>query len=318
MARITTVIAAALALAVTLPAVPANAQTAIRTYVSITGNDTNPCSLTAPCRHFQAAVNATSLGGEVDALDPGGYGAVTLSQAVTIEGQGWSYVAPSEGFAIAINADTSDSISIHGVSLNGVGTTNATGIQFNSGGALHVRDCIFRNFQYGISFIPGNSGTLSVSYTLITDGGIAGNAIDIEEIGSGTVNAVLDHVDVENSQGDGIDILSISGPVNVNIDDSTIANSADDGLYVSAAPGHPVNVVVRNSTIANNGTQQGPNAIGFAATGSGAQAWVTRSTITGNPIGLYAFSSAAIYSYGDNNFVNNGSSNRASSTVQYQ
>jgi hypothetical protein len=73
-------IAAALALAVTLPAAPANAQTAIRTYVSITGNDTNPCSLTAPCRHFQAAANATAAGGEVDALDPGGYGSLIISQ----------------------------------------------------------------------------------------------------------------------------------------------------------------------------------------------------------------------------------------------
>ena len=92
-------IAAALALAVTLPAAPANAQTAIRTYVSITGNDTNPCSLTAPCRHFQAAANATAAGGEIDALDPGGYGSFTISQAISIEGEGWSYHNPGSSAA---------------------------------------------------------------------------------------------------------------------------------------------------------------------------------------------------------------------------
>jgi hypothetical protein len=66
--RTTIVIAAALALAVTLPAVSAQAQSP-RTFVSAAGSDSNPCSFAAPCRHFQAAVIATSAGGEVDALD---------------------------------------------------------------------------------------------------------------------------------------------------------------------------------------------------------------------------------------------------------
>ena len=67
-------------------AAPANAQ-APRTFVSAAGSDSNPCSFAAPCRHFQAAVNATSLGGEVDALDPAGYGPITITQPITIEGQ---------------------------------------------------------------------------------------------------------------------------------------------------------------------------------------------------------------------------------------
>jgi hypothetical protein len=84
-------IAAALALAVTLPAVPANAQ-APRTFVSAAGVDNSTCSFAAPCRHFQNAVAATSAGGEVDALDPAGYGPITINQAITIEGEGWSYM----------------------------------------------------------------------------------------------------------------------------------------------------------------------------------------------------------------------------------
>jgi hypothetical protein len=99
-------IAAALALAVTLPAVSAQAQ-APRTFVSAAGSDSNPCSFAAPCRHFQAAVNATTLGGEVDALDPAGYGPITISQAITIEGQGWSHIAPPANLqAITNNAMT--------------------------------------------------------------------------------------------------------------------------------------------------------------------------------------------------------------------
>jgi hypothetical protein len=70
MIRVTFVVAAGLALAVALPAVSAHAQAA-RTYVSAAGSDNPTCSLTAPCRHFQAAVAATAAESEVDALDPG-------------------------------------------------------------------------------------------------------------------------------------------------------------------------------------------------------------------------------------------------------
>src|SRR5258707_3585988 len=104
MSRTTIVMAAALALAVTLPAVPAQAQS-IRTCVSTAGSDNPSCSLASPCRHFSAAGAATAPGGEVDALDAGAYGSFTILHAITIEGQGWSYVAPPNGgAAITITA----------------------------------------------------------------------------------------------------------------------------------------------------------------------------------------------------------------------
>ena len=92
-------------------------------------------------------MNATSAGGEVDALDPAGYGPITISQAITIEGQGWSYIAPpASGNGITINA-VSGNVSIHGVSLNGAGITGGTnGIVFNSGDSLTVTDCVAQNF----------------------------------------------------------------------------------------------------------------------------------------------------------------------------
>jgi hypothetical protein len=139
-------ITAALALAAILSAVSAQAQ-APRTFVSAAGSDSNPCSFAAPCRHFQAAVMATSAGGEVDAFDPAGYGPITITQGVTIEGQGWSYIAPpASGNGITINA-VSGNVAIHGVSLNGAGITgNTNGIVFNSGGSLNIKDSVIRNF----------------------------------------------------------------------------------------------------------------------------------------------------------------------------
>src|SRR5258707_5775890 len=119
MSRTTIVMAAALALAVTLPAVPAQAQS-IRTLVSTAGSDNPSCSLAAPSRHFSAAVAATAAGGEVDALDPGGYRSFTITQAISIEGQGWSYIAPpANSAAITINAVIGN-VTIYRVSRNRV------------------------------------------------------------------------------------------------------------------------------------------------------------------------------------------------------
>src|SRR5437763_13398739 len=67
-----------------LYAAPAQAQT--RTWVSGVGNDANPCSRTAPCKTFAGAISKTAAGGEIDALDPGGFGAVTITKAITIDG----------------------------------------------------------------------------------------------------------------------------------------------------------------------------------------------------------------------------------------
>ena len=61
------VIAAALALAATLPAAPAWAQNT-RSFVSGHGLDTNACTLAAPCRTFQVALTHTNAGGEIGAL----------------------------------------------------------------------------------------------------------------------------------------------------------------------------------------------------------------------------------------------------------
>src|ERR1700681_515844 len=156
----TIVIAAALTLAATLSAVHAQAQS-IRTFVSTAGSDSNPCSITQPCRHFQAAVNATAVGGEVDALDAAAYGSFTISQGITIEGQGWSYVAPPDnGNAITINAGSGD-VTIRGLSLNGVGATgNTNGIVFNSGDSLTVTNCVVQNFGASGVFSTSGDGIL--------------------------------------------------------------------------------------------------------------------------------------------------------------
>src|SRR5262249_5135053 len=68
-------------------AAPASAQ-ATRTWISGVGSDANPCSRTAPCKTWAGAISKTAAGGEIDALDPGGFGAVTITKAITLDGGG--------------------------------------------------------------------------------------------------------------------------------------------------------------------------------------------------------------------------------------
>jgi hypothetical protein len=297
-----------------LPAVPAQAQS-IRTFVSVAGSDNPTCSITSPCRHFSAAVAATLAGGEVDALDPGAYGSFTITQAISIEGQGWSYVAPPpNGAAITINAGSSDKVSIHGVSLNGVGAAGSTfGIRFNSGGGLSVQDSLIQNFtNSGIGFFPSASSPsrIAVSNTRVINNAAVGIAIN--PTGNGTVASVLDHVTINNNSSTGLNVIGATGAIGVIVTDSVCAGNGDDGIAATGS-GVATGVFVRNSSIAGNGfNNNGPQAInGLFATGAGAQILVTRSTITANAAGWAATSGGVVTSYADNNIDGNTTVNTA-------
>jgi hypothetical protein len=309
MTRINIVIAAGLALAVTLPAVSAQGQSP-RTFVSAAGSDSNPCSFAAPCRHFQAAVNATTLGGEVDALDPAGYGPITISQAITIEGQGWSYIAPpAGGNGITINA-VSGNVTIHGVSLNGVGISGTTnGIQFNSGASLIVAGCVVSNFtKDGIYFFPNAASTLRISDTLLDNNADAG--IYLVQNGAGAVAAAFERVEASNNHnGIVIQGANVAAPMlNVTIVDSVAANNANAGIgAVAATSTAPVTLMVLRSAAADNN-------VGILAQGSNAVLLVGQSAVTGNANG-WATLGGTVQSYGDNKIDGNAANQSAPPSI---
>jgi hypothetical protein len=311
----TIVIATGLALAATLPGAPAQAQS-IRTFVSTSGSNSNPCTITQPCRNFQTAVNVTALGGEVDALDPGGYGSFTISQPITIEGQGWSYVAPpANGAAITIaNAGNSGNYNIHGVSLNGIGVANSVGIQFNAGGSLTVRDCVIRNFATnGINFATSafTPSQFFVANTLLSDN--AGVGIFVQPTTQETFTGVLDHVTMQNNGTAGLSAQTDGQIYNITVTDSVSANNANGIIASSVVGGGGVaTIFVRNSTIANNTSD------GLSATGTGATIRVTRSTITGNATGWAISSSGVVSSFNDNNILGNTAGNTIPPHVAYE
>jgi hypothetical protein len=297
-------IAAALALAATLPA---NAQGTIRTYVSMTGLDSNPCSITQPCRHFQAALAATSLGGEVDALDPGGYGSFTISQAVTIDGEGWSYVAPpTDGAAITINANAGDKIYLRGLSLNGIGVAGSTGIQFNSGSILTVQNSQIRNFAGdGIDFLTNTSPSceLSMTSTLVADNGTYG--VNVEPTGATAATAFFDAVDASDNFSDGIFLngANSTGSITATASSSSATGNGGSGYDVNINSGSPsaVTLMLYHSVAANNAGS------GLSSIGTGAKIWADGGVVMSNVLhGWLLSGGGAIATYTDNYIANNG------------
>ena len=289
-----------------LPAAPAQAAGAARTFVSAAGSDSNNCiNVATPCRHFAAAYAATAPNGEIYVLDPANYGALTITGPVSIEGHGWASIAAvSGGAAITINANPGDKINIIGVVLDGTALLSTSGIIFNSGGSLNIRDSVIRNFtQVGIQF-DSSSSTLSqiyVSNTLVSDNG--GVGVSIFPTGSGTTNGVLDHVQIQNNASRGLEAVSNSQTINVTVADSVIASNGAPGIYAFTGISSPqISVMVRNSTIANN-------FAGFDAEATGAAILLTRSTVTGNEFGWLVFNGGVVLSYGDNNIDGNTNAN---------
>src|ERR1041384_8226160 len=105
-----------------LSALPASAQST-RTWVSEVGSDSNPCSRTAPCATFSGAISKTAAGGEIDCLDPGGFGAVTITKAITIDCGGVTGGILAAGVnGVIVNAGVNDRIVLRNLSIQGVGT----------------------------------------------------------------------------------------------------------------------------------------------------------------------------------------------------
>src|ERR1051325_9027844 len=106
---------------------------ATRTWVSGVGDDANPCSRTAPCKTFAGAISKTAPGGEINCLDPGGFGGVTITKAITISCEaGTAGVLVSGTPGITVNAGPNDQITLRGLDIDGLGT-GSNGINFIAG-----------------------------------------------------------------------------------------------------------------------------------------------------------------------------------------
>jgi hypothetical protein len=294
-----------------------------RTFVSGAGTANSSCAYTEPCRFFTQAVAALpAQGGEIDVLDPGSYGQVTISNSVSIIGRGWTTItATSDTPAISITG--SGNVNISGVQLDG-GGNGKYGIDFTGSGTLHIQDSVIRNFKYeGIFFQPVAASQVFVSDTLLADNGYDGLYI----VSSSGVTGSIDHVRAENNTYGGFNMV-VGATSTLSISNSVAANSLGSGAYgVSAQGGGAAAIAtinVSDSVIENNNygifagsygdvivrssTVAGSTGAGIYSNGqsSPATVYVTRSTINGNATGISTSSGGTVYSYGDNNLFGNG------------
>src|SRR5262245_48706458 len=179
-----------------------------RSFISANGLDTNSCARTAPCRTLQKAHDKTSAGGEINMLDPAGYGTVTITKAISIVNDGVGsagVLVPSGGTGITISAGTTDKINLRGLIIEGAGV-GVTGIAFLSGQSLTIENSVVRNFSHsGIGLAPTGTSLIVVSNTLVADSGSYG--IYLQPSGNGLVNAVFNRVEAYNHGLTGIGVF---------------------------------------------------------------------------------------------------------------
>src|SRR5258708_88323 len=141
----------------------ANAQ-ATRTWVSGVGDDVNPCSRTAPCKTFAGAISKTAAGGIINCLDPGGFGAVTITKSLTIDCTATLGSVLSSGVqGIIINGLTTDKIVLRGVDINGAGTTLGTnGINIVQAASVSLYNCRIANYSGSGILVSNSSNNVNV------------------------------------------------------------------------------------------------------------------------------------------------------------
>lgn len=292
-------------LLVLLVSAPAVGQ-ASRTWVSGVGDDVNPCSRTAPCKTFAGAISKTAPGGEIDVLDPGGFGAVTITKAITIDGTGtFASVLVSGTNAFVVSAAAADVVTIRGISINGLGTGLA-GILFLGGAALHVENVeIFGFSGFGIDFEPASGGNkLFVSDTRIhkTQGGIKIRP------GSGASLGTLERCELTNNATFGIRVED-----NVfAIAHETIASGNLNGFLATTTTGVSPTLVLEHCVASHNTV--GGISSGFGGTGM-AVINMSDTAVTDNTTGLRRDANGAINSFGNNRIASNVTNGTPSATL---
>jgi hypothetical protein len=300
--------------AVFLVSVPGFA--AQRTFVASTGNDAQPCSLTLPCRSFQAAITAVDAGGEVIALDSAGYGPFTVGKSVSVSAPPGVYAGITPGAGQdGINVSVPVVVKLSGLTVNGLGSL--VGIRVGGGAEVVIERCTIERHQVGITISGSGRTTLhdtairwntndgisagarfaaenlrveyNGGYGIRMEGGASGRLADSSVTGNtlGGIGVLLfsdltvTNSNIDLNRGPGILVAAAS---TVAVDHSSVSGNTATGISVIAfSPASSVSV--SDSLVA--GTVDGPGVKVSALNGyhEVAQAQVTRSTITRNSLG---------------------------------
>ena len=223
-------------------------------WVSAHGNDLNSCDSAAPCQTFATALSRIASGGEIDVLDSGDFGPVTINKSVTLVSAGpLGGVQVVAGSAITVNAGANDKIVLRGLTLDGSGTA-ASGITFHTGGALYVENCTVNGFtQYGIDFAPVGSGKLFVNGTVLRNNGngTTGGGLHLTSTTTPGFAATVEGLRSENN----VFGLKAEGPGTITICNSLAAGNGYGGFSATNPAGSTLlQMLIEKSVSTHNGT----------------------------------------------------------------
>ncbi|HKC65171.1 MAG TPA: hypothetical protein VKB86_16130 [Pyrinomonadaceae bacterium] len=217
---------------------------ATRTWVSGVGDDVNPCSRTAPCKTFAGAISKTAIGGEIDAMDFGGFGSITITKSITIDG-GSAFASILAGGVNAVNVnigagnanDPERRATLRRLSLNGTGTSGTIGQRISPKGVnviaasvVHVENCYIQNFtQEGVNASLAESGT----FVYVKDTNIQNCTTGVNVTTTTGFDVVsLNNVRVEKMSGNG---LTIGTHGHAHVRNSVFVSNGGDGVAITAA-----------------------------------------------------------------------------------
>jgi hypothetical protein len=236
------------------------------------GDDVNPCSRTAPCKTFAGAISKTAAGGEINVLDPGGFGGVTITKSLTIKAHGVTAgVLVANTNAIVINAGATDKVTLEGLDINGIGTgaqTSLVGVKVLSARSVHIINTEIQRFQVGVAVVPTSAQTrVIVSGSHLHDNGVGALNAPGNNLITFTAMVLRNNLIAENTCG------SVTSSHGANA--STPNAALDCG---AAAAGAISKTTV--TTLAHNGIHD--NGFGVFTRGPLAVAEIAYNEITGN------------------------------------
>lgn len=320
--KVTRSVFTALTISIALLAFASLAQAqAARTFVSGVGNDADPCSRTAPCRTFAGAISKTLTNGEIDVLDVGSYGSVTITKSITIDGGGMfagSTASSTTGITINLNAGTTSDpqqrVTIRNLSINGVGTCVAPCSGTNTGlrgitivnpsanaanSTVVIQKVVVQNFtQQGIrDNRTSQGGKLFVEDTIINNCGSSGGANGSGVLvlgGNQTIRAVFKNVSFIDNGNAG---LAVSTNSLVTARDCVAMGNAGAGFFVDSA-GAASELTLENCVSSSNAT-------GVSSGAGAASAVLSNTVVTDNTSNGLAFAGGSIFTFGNNKLFGN-------------
>jgi hypothetical protein len=273
---------------------------ATRTWVSGVGDDANPCSRTAPCKTFAGAISKTATNGEINCMDAGGFGAVTVTKSITIDCSnevGSILYSSVNGITINITSatDTKKAVRLRGLSIDGAGT-GLSGIRVLAANSLSVENVVVDgNLNHAVS-LEMTASNLKMNIDNVSFRGNALHGINTFLTGSATANISVSDSEFASNGGNA---FNLGTAVKMSVRDTNISNNAI-GAFINGAD----LTFTRCSFIGNT----------TAVQASGGTIRLNANTITGNGTGILA-SGGSILSYSNNAITANTTNGTPTGTL---